>query len=397
MAGQLVKRGKNVWLVRVYLGRNNDGKRKWHNHTVHGRKEDAQAYLTAYLRDRDLGRAAPASRITLDDLLDRYLASSADRLAIQSWMGYSKTLKGYVRPELGYIRLDRLTTWEIQAFYDKLRERGLSPRTIRYVHTCLSSALNQAVQWRLLSDNPAKGTVRPKGGPRQARRPKVVLTREQALQFLDAVRRHVRGVLYELALVTGMRPEEYLGLTWPCVDWRQNRLRVERVLVRIKGEHPRKDLEGVKWSLNELPKTTTSRRTIEVPPQLMDRLKEWRKRQLEEQGRAGSRYQRNNLVFATPEGLPLWDWTVARGMKTLLRQAGLPQMGLYDLRRTCTTLLLEAGEHVKVIAERLGHSGVTLTQDEYAQLLPTMQAGAARRLTGILYPEDDVAGDAQEA
>lgn len=328
MAGQLVKRGKDTWLVRIYLGRDGNGKRKWHNHTVHGRKEDAQRYLTAYLRDRDLGKAAPAARMTLDALLDRWLKASVDRLAIQSYMGYRKNVDRYIRPALGHLRLDRLSTLEIQDFYDSLRdEKNLAPRTIRYVHTCLSSALNQGVEWKLLPDNPALGTRRPKGGRRRGKVVIIVLDPDEGEvdRFLEHCRTHFRGFLYEFALVTGMRPEEYLGLTWPRVNWRENKIRVESVLVRITGKekHPRADLEGKPWSLAELPKTSTSRRSVDVPADLMEKLKEWRKRQMEEQARAGSRYQKNNLVFATPEGLPMWGWTAARTFKTILKWAGL--------------------------------------------------------------------------
>lgn len=392
MAGQLVKRGRDVWLVRVYLGRDGAGKRKWHNHTVHGRKEDAQRYLTGYLRDRDLGRYAGPTRMTLDELLDRHLKQVARSRAVTTWQNYRDFCRRYVRPALGHVRLDRLNTWDIQAFYDRMREEvGLAPTTLNTLHIALSSALSQAVKWKLLPENPARGTVRP-SVPKKAAGA-VVLTPEKVLRLVEGLQASRWGVALELALATGARPEEYMGLTWPCVDWREDQVRIERTLVWLRGtpeerallEQARPDLRGKAFSLAELPKTTSGRRAIALPPTLMERLREHRRRQMEAQGRAGARYERHDLVFCTPLGRPVRSSCVARSFKGVLRRLDLPTMCLYDLRRSLATLLLMSGEHVKVIAEILGHSGVHLAQDTYAQLLPTMQRQAACRMEVILY------------
>lgn len=111
---------------------------------------------------------------------------------------------------------------------------------------------------------------------------------------------------------------------------------------------------------------------------------------MEAQARAGSRYERHGLVFANGLGGPLRSWPAARVLKDLLRQAGLPEMSLYDLRRSLTTLLLAAGEYEKVVAERGGHS-VRVMKETYAQVLPTMQRQLAVRIEDLLYSPEEPA------
>jgi integrase len=360
--------------VRTYLGRHPDtGKRQYHNRTVHGTKKDAERYLHAALRERDLGTLVEGTRLTVSEYLDQWLASATQgRVRERTHRDYAAVLARYVRPALGARRLVQLRPLEIQGLYTHLQERGLSPRTVRYLHAVLSAALRQAVKWRLLAQNPAAFVDL----PRMRRTETRVLTQEEVMTFLRVAAADRFGVVFTFALATGMRPGEYLGLRWADVDLERGRVVVQRSVAWQAGA----------WSFTE-PKTPRSRRSIPLPPSVVRLLREHRRQQAAERLAAGPRYQNLDLVFATETGTPIDLRNLAqRHFKAVLKAAGLPTtIRLYDLRHTSATLLLAAGEHPKVVSERLGHATITLTMDTYSHVLPTMQQQAAERLEQALF------------
>jgi integrase len=374
MAGQLLKKGENRWHVKIFLGRDpRTGKRKYHNKMIRGTKRDAQAYLTATLREKDLGRLIEPATITLDEFLDQWLEAAArPRVRERTLDDYRDTLARYVRPALGGRKLSNISPLDIQLLYTELRERGLT-RTVRYVHAILSSALKHAVRMRLLLNNPAS-VVEP---PRYVRREMSALSSGQAAAFLKAAAEDSLGVLFAFALATGMRPEEYFGLQWKDVDLARGTATVQRTLVSRKGGG---------WYFGE-PKTSRSRRTIPLPASLLRSLVEHRRCQMETRLKMGPEYQSHDLVFATDYGSPLNIRNVTqRHFKPLLKRAGLLQtIRLYDLRHSCATLLLEANENPKVVSERLGHASIVLTLDTYSHVLPSMQRAATEKLESILF------------
>ena len=170
---------------------------------------------------------------------------------------------------------------------------------------------------------------------------------------------------------------EALGLRWSDVDWDQQRVRIQRTLVR--NEHN-------EWHLGE-PKTARSRRSVVVPKSTMDTLRRHRTDQAQERLRRGAEYEAElDLVFANGIGEPLdYRVVVRRHFKPSVKSAGLEPLRLYDLRHTCATLLLAGGEHPKVVAERLGHSSTVMTLDVYSHVLPDMQEKAAEKLERLLF------------
>jgi len=210
MAGQIIRRGGRTWLVRVFLGRDpNTGKRRYHNHTVKGTKKDAQRYVNGVLRDLDMGSFVEPTKMTLNSYLDHWLETAArPGVRQRTYDGYEGLLKRHVRPPLGDRRLHQLTPIEIQSLYSNLQTRGLSARTVRYVHAVLSSSLKQAVKWRMLSQNPASFVDLPRIEKKEMR----AFSAEQATTFLKAAKDDRFGTVFAFALATGMRPGEYLAL-----------------------------------------------------------------------------------------------------------------------------------------------------------------------------------------
>ncbi|MDQ3816086.1 MAG: site-specific integrase [Acidobacteriota bacterium] len=183
------------------------------------------------------------------------------------------------------------------------------------------------------------------------------------------------GLIFEFALTTGMRPEEYLAVQWSDLDMASGAVQIRRALVRHKKS----------WSFEE-PKTARSRRTVFLPTPLLRRLAAHRREQAAVRLKLGAEWQAHDLVFCSAEGTPhsIPNLTY-RYFRPILTKAKLPRIRLYDLRHTCATLLLMAEENPKVVSERLGHSTIVLTLDTYSHVLPTMQQQATARLEKLLY------------
>jgi integrase len=271
------------------------------------------------------------------------------------------------------MQISSISPLNIQLFYKSLTDRGLSPRTVRYVHALVCSSLKHAVNLRVLSHSPAVFVDL----PRMPRTEMKAFSREEAARFLTAAKDDRYGIVFALALTTGMRPEEYLALHWKDLDLIQGTATVQRTLVWRKGG----------GSYFGEPKSAHSRRTVPFPTSVLKWLLEHRRQQMEERLKLGADYENHDLVFATAEGKPLHYRNVAnRHFRPVLIRAKLPAtFRLYDLRHSCATLLLGENEHPKVVSERLGHASVTLTLDTYSHVLPTMQRAATEKLESLLF------------
>ena len=185
MAGQIIKRGDKTWCVRIYNGCDENGKRRYVNKTIHGTKKAANLYLTAKLRDKDLGLSIEPSSESLGKYLDKWLETSAKpRVRSRTFADYNALLTRYVREPLGAIKLADLRPIDIQKVYQSMQERGLSARVVKYTHAVLSSALKQAVKWDMLHRNPASVVDL----PRMVRKEMKAMTPEESSRFLDAVK-----------------------------------------------------------------------------------------------------------------------------------------------------------------------------------------------------------------
>jgi len=371
--GQIITKSKNNHLVRVYVGTDADGKRRYHSKVIRGTKKDALRYQTSVLSDLDRGTFIEPSKETLNDYLDRWLSvSAAPRLRERTLRDYRSLLARYVRPVLGHKMLPAVMPLDIQDLYTSMLESGLSPRTVRYTHAVLSSALKQAVKWQLLPRNAAEYVDL----PRQKRTEMHAMSRDDVARFLAAAKDDRWSSLFLVAVTTGMRPGEYMGLQWKDINLDDGMIHISRSLVRNKSE----------WRFDE-PKTAKSRRTVKLAPTVVKSLRAHRSKQAAERLRAGIRYQDYDLVFATDTGQPLESRNlIKRHFKPVLKQAGLREtIRLYDLRHTCATLLLAAGEHPKIVSEMLGHASIQLTLDTYSHVLPDMQQGAVAKLEDMLF------------
>ena len=362
--GQIIRRGTRTWLVRVYSGRDPETKmRTYLNQTVYGGLRDAQTQLNKMLSERDRGRKLDSSKQTLDRFLDSWLELCAKpRLRAKSLKDYEGLLRRYVRPRLGQQALASISALDIQTLYRDLQLRSLSARSIRYTHAVLRSALKQAIRWNFLLANPADSVDL----PRLERRQMEVLSVEQARTFVKAIASHPYRDLFAVALTTGMRPSEYLGLTWKDLDLDRGTVSVSHTLEWRKGD----------WQFAET-KRSRSRRVI--------KLQAWVLALLRERVPAEPETREDLLLFRASRGGPIRESRfVVDYFKPLLRSAELPAIRLYDLRHTAATISLIAGVSPKIISEQLGHASVAFTLDVYSHVLPHMQDAAAEKVEALL-------------
>ncbi len=374
MAGQLIPKGKNKWLVRVYLGTDAEGKRNYYSKTVNGNKKEAQAHLNKLLLQKDTGTFTQPTKLFVKDLLYQWLNNAVkQRVRDNTFHSYNYMVNHYLEPYLGKYKLSQLTPANIQEHYANQLNKGISPRTIRYAHTLLKNALEQAIEWEMLLKNPANKVTL----PRQKKQEMKVLSHKQVEQFIYANSYSKWKALFSLLLASGMRPSEALGLKWEDISFDNNKITICRTLVRVQN----------RWSLEE-PKTRQSRRTIPIPAGTMQDIKEHQENQSEHIKQANT-YNNQGFVFANGNGEPLNERNIVRRhFKPILEKEGLPDIRLYDLRHSCATLLLSQGVNAKIVSERLGHASTTLTMDIYSHVLPDMQKEASNKLQDLIYSND---------
>lgn len=374
MAGQIIKKKDKTWLVRIFLGRDTNGKRKYYGKIIHGTKKNAETYLNAKLREKDLGIFVEPASMPLSEFLERWLEEIArPRIRRSTYASYEMMIRLYINPKLGTKRLSDVHAHEIQKTYNDMRKSGLSSRTVRYAHNVLSSAFKQAIKWQMLIRNPCDVCEL----PRLEKTEMKYFTPDQVSAFLQTAKDDKHFLIFLLALETGMRPEEYLAIQWKDIDLEAGILSVRRALVwNRKGG-------GFRF---EEPKTSKSRRSIPLSNSVVSALKGQRRTQLEQRMKLGADYGNLDLVFATELGTPISSKNLRdRHFKPLMTKAGLAGIRLYDLRHTTATLLLSAGENPKVVSERLGHASIVLTLDTYSHVLPTMQREATVKLEKLMF------------
>jgi integrase len=338
--------------------------------------KEAQEKLKKALYEQQQGTLVTAPQQTVAQYLTDWLEHTQKQsVRPRTYERYEEIVRLHIIPVLGRHKLHQLSAQHVQAFYTQKLEAGLSSLTVISFHNLLHKALDTAVKWNLVARNACKA-VSP---PRRQRFEVTPLTLEQVQQLLAAVEGHRLAALFKLALATGMRLGEILGLKWQDIDFAKGTVQVRRVLIRIPSTLPGKGYAEAE------PKTQRSRRAIIIAPFALKALKEHRERQLVEKGRADASWQEHDYVFCTTLGTHL---NPTRDMldllKAFLKRAGLPGVRFHDLRHSSATLLLSLGVHPKVVQEILGHSQISMTLDIYSHVLPGMHQDAMARLNAAI-------------
>jgi len=357
----ITKRKDGLYMARYTVQTPDGPKRK----TIYGRAyKEVEAALAKARGDAARGLVFDAGKLTLGEWADRWLKDAvADTVRPVTLAKYQQHVRNHIKPALGRLKLATLTPAHVRGLYREKLDAGLSPRTVQYVHVTLNKALKQAVADGLVPRNVCEA-VKP---PRPQKREISPLSPEQARRFLEACKGERLEALMVLAVHTGMRQGELLGLHWEDVDLDAGTIRVRRALAQT-DEGP----------LLTAPKSAKSRRRIKSSGAGIEALKAHRLRQNAERLKLGSAWEDQGLVFPNRTGGFLSPYLLTDGpLKRPLERAGLPPIRFHDLRHTCATILLSRGVHAKLVQELLGHATISITLDTYSHVLPGMDDGLA--------------------
>jgi integrase len=358
------KTGKTIGFVGAFFGP--DGKRRWVSAKT---KTECWRKLNAAMADADRGILPGPANLTVERYLTSWLADSVKgTVSRATYDGYERNVRRHIIPELGRRRLKELAPGDIRRLYRKMAEKGLKDRSIEYVHTTLRKGLKAAVVDRLIDHNPTDG-VKPIKTPAGAAKESKALATYQVKALLDAASGSRLEAFCVVAIHTGLRRGELLGLRWTDADLGMGALAVRRSL----------DVDGT----FKAPKNRAARRTLKLAPRALEALKTHKVLQNAERLQAGPRWRNHDLVFPNTVGRPANAGNLyRREFQPLLERAGLAAEGftIHSLRHTFATTLAERGVHPSTAQRMLGHSDIRMTLAVYTHATDGMQDAAADAL-----------------
>lgn len=366
--GTISLRSDGRWEARVSLGYKGG---KQVRKCFYGKtRQEVASKLSTAIADFKRGAILPNEKLTTQTFLESWLEGTARlKLRESTFSRYRTLVQLHILPTLGTCPLTKLTPAAVQALWSHMLDKGLQPRTVIQARAVLRSALNDALRQSLVTRNAAALSTPPKLTPHKP----IFLNAEQAEQMLRAFQGHPLEALVTLALTTGLRVGEMLGLTWGDIDFEAKELRVGRQQQRV----------GKQIIVSE-PKTKRSARSVALSRQAVEALKRHRDRQivLLQSGIEVNKVV-TGRVFTNEKGGHLENGTVLRQFQKECARFGLPRMRLHDLRHSCATLLLSRGIHPRVVMELLGHSTIAMTMNVYSHVVPDLARGAADAMESI--------------
>lgn len=357
------RKSDGLWVGSLSLP---DGTRK----VFYGKKQsEVIAKLDEAANTLRHGMLPTGTNVTVQEYLESWLENiHKPTVRLSTYLNYSKLLKNYLVPGLGKVKLQKLTPQQVQAFYSKKINEGLSPKTVNNVHGVLHKALDNAVKWDILPRNVCDAVT----PPRIPRKEKNVLTKQQAHTLIEQLKEHHLEALLVLAVITGMREGEILALRWQDIDFEDGSLQVQRAVSYLKGY----------GYVESEPKTAKSRRMIKLPVFVVNVLKQHQTQQEEQRKEVGKAWIEKGLVFTNAQGYYYSSSTLRKVFRRFLVSIDLPHMRFHDLRHSAATILLAMKVHPKVVQEILGHSQITVTMDLYSHALPSMQDDVTKQWDG---------------
>lgn len=352
--GSIFQRRTGEWVAAVTM-RNGRRATRWSKSPA-----EAKADLAELLRLRDAG-ARETGRVRLGDYLERWVSRDHD-MAPATRRKHESIIRVHLVPQLGSFRLSELSPDDVGAALGLLRRSGLDPRSVSHVRATLRRSLADAHRDGLVTRNVAGLAI----APRISTRERTILDAGQARLLVDSTRGTRNGPLWTVLLTTGLRISEALGLVW--ADVTPEHVNVHRALAREKGE----------WTWRE-PKTAKGRRHVALTELGREAFRAQRAQQTTDRGTAST-----GLVFTTDRGNAIHATNLLPPLRRDLAAAGLPKVGLHDLRHSCATILFSMGVPIETIADILGHSTTRVTADLYRHRVPELARDAAAKMQEAL-------------
>lgn len=291
--------------------------------------------------------------ISFKKLTDLYIENTAKpTLKYSTLVMYQRVLSAHVIPNFGNTNISSITSFSIQQLLTEKLNTGLSNQTVKHIYAMIKRVLNQAVKWGYLGVNPIQNVTPPKVHKKEVK----TFTREETAVFLAGVQGTRYTHIYTLAITTGMRQGELLGIRWQDVDFESRRISINQAVATIQGK-------------NYISTPKTGKRVIKLSQMAVDSFPAPR--------------MKSGLVLCTRNGNPVLARNLLRHFKKTCVNLKLPNLRFHDLRHTAATLLLSANVHPKIVQEMLGHSTIALTLDTYSHVIPSMQDKAADTMDNI--------------
>ncbi|GIP60579.1 site-specific integrase [Paenibacillus woosongensis] len=393
------KRGENSWFFTVYTGKGPNGKygRKTRTITITDEAllkttKKLQNYLddeySKFRQEVEAGEYIAPQRMTFSAFIEEWRTKHAVKhLEHKTRYAYESHLKKRIIPTFSHMKLEDIKPIHIVDFLESLSQDGsrgdnksgsLSSGTVQMNHRILKNIFTRAVEWKIIKTNPVASVQKPKVTSKEI----VPYDENEVAQLLQALEKepfHWR-MMITLALTTGMRRGELLGLEWKHIDWKAGHIDVTQTLVHaLKGEIIVKE-----------PKTKNSRRKVALPASVLEELREYYTHRVKERDKLGDAWNGRdregrewNFVFSHADGKPFHHERPYLWFRQFIIKNGLRYIRFHDLRHTSATLLINQGVHAKIISERLGHGNITTTMNIYGHALRSADQAAADKLDSL--------------
>lgn len=332
-------------------------------------KRIAEQFLVDKLRELQTGTYFEPSSATVEEYLETWIKTYCEpNLRQNSIDAYKSLINTHINPNVGRISLNSLRPGHIQQLLAE-ESKVLSSSTLSLMHTIIKQALKHAVKWEYVVRNVCDGVI----APRVEQQKPEAWSWQEAKTFLNHIKDSRYYMMCLLALTTGMRRGEILGLKWEHVDFKRNEITIIRQRVITS--------EGVDY---EKPKTKSSNRIIDISPAVSRQLEKHRKQQQEEFLKNGRPETDQGLVFTNAKCQPYRPTSVTIAFSKLVEKAGVKKITFHGMRHTHATKLIEDGVNIKAVSERLGHSNISITLNTYAHVMPRIAREAATKTDDLI-------------
>lgn len=328
----------------------------------------------------DAGTYIAPNKTTVAQWMDTWRAEYLGAVKSSTISSYEATIKNHIKPCLGSIKLESLTTQDIQEFYNA-RQKGdetrkpLAPKTIKNIHGVLHKALEQAMLNGLIRNNPADPCVLPRR-PKQKVKP---LNEEQITKLIKALKGHKYENLILTTLFTGLREGEICGLQWDCVNLETGTILVDKQLQSL-----RKSVRGNRDKYALVLTKNGKERYLTIAPFVVELLKKEKAKQDANREYYEDLYEESGLVFTDESGHRITPQAAYRAFKLVVTELGMPNVRFHDLRHSYAVASLRSGDDVKTVQENLGHATAAFTLDTYGHVTERMKAESANRMEAFI-------------
>jgi integrase len=341
------------------------GKRRWKTLPKDITKKQAKEHLRAIEEQVLKGNYLPAKKTPLfSHVAKDWLEFKRPNLRETTWETIESHLRNHFN-ELDGLKINRISTTTMEKFITTRQTKGMNINTLRKILVTLNQIFTYSVRHKYIDHNPLHDAERPRDRGNAEESKTSILHPSQIKNFLENVTEPKYKILFMLAIFTGARQGELLGLKWSDVDWQNKQINIQRTYTK-----------GRFFS----PKTKTSNRKIDIGPAVTTELKKWK---------LACPKSKMDLIFPNEAGQPInYSNMVRRYFEPTLTAANVPRIRFHDLRHTYASLLIEQGENIKYIQSQLGHSSPTVTLNVYAHLMDKRNQESAHKLENTIFEKN---------